>query len=315
MTGGCPLRLNRRLRGRSPQEREEGWLGIRMDRELHIEVSGYRISVSRLNPEPVPSAPGPRVHRSLESSTSSFELVDPSPASQAYLAPSSSDSPYPLQASGPRGSAADLPSDRQLPARPQVRSLFSSPSALGSPPQAARSGSAQAERCVEAAEPPASSVLHASLPPPAVRSVLSSPLRVPEYPLPGPLRPRSEVEADFPPLPVPLRDTCKALRGGSIPWQARALRAWTAGCWTRAVLEAQVESPNHSEQIGLSNRIYCICIIAARGLASPTFVRTFAAYKAIVGELRRGGSVSHAFPSEAEARLYFAGAGLDFPEA
>ncbi|OLP77717.1 hypothetical protein AK812_SmicGene42187 [Symbiodinium microadriaticum] len=89
------------------------------------------------------------------------------------------------------------PPSRLTPCRPQVRSLFSPPSP-GSPSQ-------------------------------VVRSVLSSPLRVPEYPLPG--------------------------------------------------------------------------------LASPTAVRSFSAYKAIVGELRRGGSVSHGFPSEAEARLYFAGAG------
>ena len=136
---------------------------------------------------------------------------------------------------------------------------------------------------------------------------------MPEYPLQGPLRPRSEIEADFPPLPLSLRDTCRVLRGGSLSWQSRAFRAWLAGCWARAVLEAQVESPNHSEALGLSNRVYCV--IVARGLESPAVVHSFAAYKAIVGELRCGGSISHGFPSEAEARLYFAGAGLGFPEA
>ena len=159
-----------------------------MDRGLHIEVSGYRISVSRRSPEPVPSAPGSRVHRSQESSTSSFQLVDRSPASQAYLtSSSSSEPPYPLQAPGPSGSASDVPPDRQLPARPQVRSLFSPPSP-GSPSQVVRPGRAQAERRVEAAEPLVAEVPAVQPSPFTVRSVLSSPLRVPEYPLPGPLR-------------------------------------------------------------------------------------------------------------------------------
>ena len=56
-------------------------------------------------------------------------------------------------------------------------------------------------------------------------------------------------------------------------------------------------------------------MIAAEGLESPAVVHSFPAYRAIVGELRRGGSISHGFPSEAEARLYFAGAGLDYPQA
>ena len=30
------------------------WLGTRMDRDLHIEVSEFRISVSRVSPDPVP---------------------------------------------------------------------------------------------------------------------------------------------------------------------------------------------------------------------------------------------------------------------
>ncbi|OLQ02376.1 hypothetical protein AK812_SmicGene14783 [Symbiodinium microadriaticum] len=38
-----------------------------------------------------------------------------------------------------------------------------------------------------------------------------------------------------------------------------------------------------------------------RGLSCPAVVHSFASYKKIVGELRRGESISHAFPSEAEA--------------
>ena len=142
-------------------------------------------------------------------------------------------------------------------------------------------------------------------------SLVSSPLRLPEYPLQGPLRPRSEVREDFPPLPVELQATCRILRGGSLSWQERALRAWEAGCWARAVLNKEVETPNSLQPLGLTNRFYCVLV--AEGLSQPCVLRTFAEYKAVVGTLRRGGSLSHAFPSESESRLYFAGGGVPFP--
>ena len=134
---------------------------------------------------------------------------------------------------------------------------------------------------------------------------ISSPLRVPEYPLQGPLRPRSEIFADFPELPLSLRDTCRHLSGGKLTWEA-TLRAWEAGCWARAVLAAEVASPNHSAPLALQNRFYCI--LAAPDLTQPTVVRSFAEYKAIVGTLSPGKTLSHAFPSESESRVYFAGA-------
>ncbi|CAE7819443.1 unnamed protein product [Symbiodinium sp. CCMP2592] len=139
----------------------------------------------------------------------------------------------------------------------------------------------------------------------APRSLLSSPSRVPEYPLQGSSESRSQIKASFPLLSVELRDTCRNLHGGSLDWRLRALRAWEAGCWARAVLDQRVSTPNSLGSVGLPNRLYCVLV--AEGLDRPCVVRTFAAYKAIVGELRPGGSVSHGFPSEAEARLYFAG--------
>ena len=179
----------------------------------------------------------------------------------------------------------------QSPSRPKAATPAASPTA---PPSSS-----------QAQVPQASS--------PAVRSLISSPLRVPEYPLQGRNRPRSEVKESFPPLPSELLATCRNLRGGPLSWQERACRAWEAGCWARAVLDGKVPSPNSLAQVGLQNRYYCV--IAAEGLSSPCVARSFAAYKAVVGELRRGGSVSHGFPSEAESRLYFAGAGLEFPSA
>ena len=274
-----------------------------MGSELRIEVDGLRISVSRVSPEPAAAASGPIQQDSLESSNSSFELVD----SAVYSAPASS-SPYPLQASGPSSPVPSGASVSLLPSRPQVRSLFSPPQALGAPLQALVAPGVR-RRPVQSAEPSAGSGSQAL--PVLVRSTLSSPLRVPEYPLLGPLRSREEVAESFPALPDSLRDTCRSLRGSGLSWGARAERAWRAGCWARAVLESWAECPDRSEPLGLSNRVYCV--LAARGLAEPALLRSFAAYKAIVGDLRKGESLSHAFPSEAEARLYFAGAGIPFP--
>ena len=126
---------------------------------------------------------------------------------------------------------------------------------------------------------------------------------MPEYPLQGPLRPRASIEEGFPPLPKVLCDTCRVLRGSHhLTGEERAHRAWRAGCWARAVLDAQAESPNHS--VGLGSQTGSI-VSSLLSLDRPTVVHTFAAYKALVGELRKGGSISHAFPSEAEARIYF----------
>ena len=145
----------------------------------------------------------------------------------------------------------------------------------------------------------------------ASRSLVASPLRVPEYPLQGPLRPRSEVKESFPQIPLEVRDTCRHLRGGNLTWQARALRAWEAGCWARAVLNSEVSSPNRSERLSLQNRV--CCVLAAPGLASPTVVGSFASYREITGPLTPGLTLSHAFPSDSEARVYFAGARIPYP--
>ena len=77
------------------------------------------------------------------------------------------------------------------------------------------------------------------------------------------------------------------------------------------MLNKEVETPNSLQPLGLTNRFYCVLV--AEGLSQPCVLRTFAEYKAVVGTLRRGGSLSHAFPSESESRLSFAGGGVPFP--
>ena len=142
------------------------------------------------------------------------------------------------------------------------------------------------------------------------RSLFSSPPGVPEYPLQGPPGPEEETQ-DFPPLPEALRNTCRGLRGGSLSWVDRAERAWKAGCCAKLLLRGTIRFPDASQPTGLANRFYCI--LRAEGLQEPALVRSFHEYRAIVGSLSGSTSVSQAFPSESEARLYFAGACLTYP--
>ena len=288
-------------------------LPTRMDGELRVEISGYRITVSKA-PSPATASPADRLP--TVDSCSSFELVDFSSESGAYSSAASL-GPYPLQASGP-SVALDLgsPSAKAAsPPRHQVRSLVSSPSrpSPSGVPEYPLQGPLPFQPAVPSPQfeqQPSSSAVPSGAG--ALNRVpLPSPLRVPEYPLQGPLRPRAEVSAEFPACPPELVATCRSLRGGLLSAEKRAVRAWTAGCWARAILQGEVEFPEASASTGLSNRHYCV--LAAEGLDRPVVVGTFLAYKKIVGQLRRGESVSQAFPSECECRLYFAGAGVPFP--
>ena len=215
-----------------------------MGSELRIELSGYRISVVRVGPEP-PATADPIPPRSLESSTSSFELVGdrPEPAPH-YSSPLPVASPYPLQAAGPSSgtSSSGLGLDLPSASRPVVRSLFS-PEPEQHPLQGPRAPSVPAGHCGESSVEGSPQLVQARpvVAPAFLRTALSSPYRVPEYPLQGHSWSLEELEGAFPALPGELRDICRALRGGSLSGEARALRAWKAGCWARAILEGWSE--------------------------------------------------------------------------
>ena len=110
--------------------------------------------------------------------------------------------------------------------------------------------------------------------------------------------------------PLHLLDTGRNLLGDG---RARISRAWRAGCWAREVLEGRLNYPNSTPALSppLRNRFYCI----ARGLPGqvPAVHSTFAAFRAQVGRLEDGDTITHGFASEQEARAYFAATGLPYP--
>ncbi len=120
---------------------------------------------------------------------------------------------------------------------------------------------------------------------------------------------RAEVLASFGTIPTTVLDLSRRLGGGLESPDFRVRRAWLAGCWARAVLQGRVQTPNRSEPISHRSRIYVV-LRGGRGTL-PACFSSSQAYWACVGRLSDE-TVTHAFPSETEARIYVEAAGFDY---
>ena len=215
------------------------------------------------------------------------------------LVPASADSPSPASSQGSFVFVDCPPLLRRSPVRSSAASLPSqspnpkSPSVLGSP---------GVPVCTSEAREPLAS--QASAPSSA-------------YPLqglgPGSTAPRStpspsDLSATFPPVSSA---ALSLARGISDPSGFRVQRAWTAGLWAGAVLQDRARVVARTPQLALKNRFYIV--LRAPGLDGPRLYSNFAVYKRVV-QNHSTDSVSHAFPSLAEVRIYCAGAGVACPE-
>ena len=277
------------------------------EEELSIAFGDLTISVRRARPAPSRSASLPEAQPQRSESSDSFVLVGESsprgedsglgPRVTRATAASSllSASPAPA-APSPRASA---PSARSLlaPGPSTSSRVLSSP--CGAPSRGSSLGAGRGS-------PPQAPLSHRPILQPS-----SSPSRVPEYPLQVP-EPEGYPQGASP-LPLHLRDLCRHLRGGLLTGEQRAERAWKAGLWAAEVLAGRSRCPEASPATGLQNRYYAVLRAEIPDFLGPVVVRTFSAYSALVGRLPGGTSISHAFPSESETRVYFAGAGLAFP--
>ena len=144
--------------------------------------------------------------------------------------------------------------------------------------------------------------------------VSSSPSDSPSPPTLGPVRspePRSLIEASFPAVPDYLLDSARNLRSSVSTPRDRAIRAWVAGCWAGAVIHGRAQTPNCTPRLAIASRIYVV-------LRSPRshdvqVAHTRSEYLVLVDNLQSTYTLSHGFPTEVEARIYVAGAGLRFP--
>ena len=119
---------------------------------------------------------------------------------------------------------------------------------------------------------------------------------------------RDSILASFSPCPPAQLQLGARLSGSALPGEERARRAWKAGQWAKAVLSGRICTPNRSVQLDLRPR--CYCVLRATGISRPVLCLSARTYWSIVGELSTSTSISHAFPSESEGRIYFAGAGV-----
>ena len=138
---------------------------------------------------------------------------------------------------------------------------------------------------------------------------------VPEYPLQGSrgspsFAARQRLALSFPRVPDTCIALCRGLSTCELGPEGRAERAWIAGCWAGATLRGEVNKPDPTAPLSQQNRFYCI--LRAAGLQSPVVCASVAAYRRILG-LDLGQSVSHAFPSTSECRVYFSAAQVSYP--
>ena len=120
-----------------------------------------------------------------------------------------------------------------------------------------------------------------------------------------------DVEKSIPPLPDHCVDLCGRLGGTIEDVKSRATRAWIAGCWAKATLEGKIPKPRPTPKIALQATTYII--LKGPGAQRPTRVSSAAEYFKLLPRFEN--SVSHSFPSQAEARVYCLAAGISFPEA
>lgn len=93
--------------------------------------------------------------------------------------------------------------------------------------------------------------------------------------------------------------------------RARAQRAWEAGIWAKAFLERKVVKPRATPKLSLQNTIYLV--VRAPGIVRPCVAHSFSEFSRLVPSLDED-TISHAFPSKAEAKVYCLALGISFPE-
>ena len=128
------------------------------------------------------------------------------------------------------------------------------------------------------------------VPRPPLRATLSDPEPVPSRhsgaaasssaPVP---QTRSEIASSFPDCPQYCLDLCRTLSSPALPAESRARRAWTCGCWFKAVLEGRVATPSPAPVLALRPTVYIV--LRAPAVNAPCRFSTFTSFKRVVGSL------------------------------
>ena len=119
-----------------------------------------------------------------------------------------------------------------------------------------------------------------------------------------------EVASSIPPLPDHCLDLCRRLGGTAADVKSRALRAWEAGHWAKATWEERVPKPRPTSKLALQNTVYII--LKGPNISRPVRVSSAAEYYKLLPKFED--SISHAFPSISEGKVYCLAAGVAFPD-
>ena len=122
---------------------------------------------------------------------------------------------------------------------------------------------------------------------------------------------RADTEAGFGDCPQHCIDLCVRLTAGPLSAEARAKRAWRAGCWAAEVLAGRWATPLSSAPLAVKPAVY---VVLRSCLGRPARFSSFTALRRVIGEISGSDAVLHSFGSIAEARVYCCGAGVPFPE-
>ena len=120
---------------------------------------------------------------------------------------------------------------------------------------------------------------------------------------------RDQIARSFPSCPARILADSVRLGGGKAAAEGRVRRSWLAGQWAKAVLVGRIHTPNRSEPLPLRSRYYAIA--RCQNVECPVIFQSANSYWRAVGTLEGSDSITHAFPSELEARTYLEAAGFE----
>ena len=124
--------------------------------------------------------------------------------------------------------------------------------------------------------------------------------------LPGSISGYDEIASLITACPQHCLDLCSRLEDS----RSRAQRAWEAGHWARATIEGRIPKPRPTPKINYRPSVYVV--VCGPGIAYPVAVGSASEYFKLVPRFTEN-SVSHSFPSIAEAKVYCLAIGIDFP--
>ena len=119
------------------------------------------------------------------------------------------------------------------------------------------------------------------------------------------------VEASLSRAPGHCFDLCSSISGSPEEVARRVQRAWEAGLWSKATIEGKIPKPRPTPKLTL--RPNCYVVIRAPGVVGAAWVSSSREFFRLVPRFTDD-TITHAFPTVEEGKVYCFGVGISFPE-